>query len=65
MTPLQEAKVETETDTAKSLEKDVTKATKKRRDSKPPPEKTGHETIVDLFRWPLLLKFMIICSLVW
>ena len=65
MTPLKEAKLEPETDNANSLENDVIKADKNRRNSKAPPENTGHETVVDLFRWPLLLKFTVICSLVW
>ena len=32
---------------------------------KRPPEVTGHETILDLFRWPILLKYTIINALLW
>ena len=33
--------------------------------SKRPPDETGHETILDLFRWPLILKYMVISALLW
>ena len=33
------------------------------RDEKAPPEETGQENILDLIRWPLLLKYNLICTL--
>ena len=34
-------------------------------DKKTPPEETGQENILDLFRWPLLFKHLVISTLLW
>ena len=43
----------------------ATVAKKRHSPSRRPPDETGHETLLDLFRWPLMLKYIIISSVLW
>ena len=63
MEPLKE-KLKKEPKKVRSHENGVINAEKNHR-NKTPPEETGHETILDLFRWPLLFKFTVISSMLW
>ena len=48
-----------------SIEDGMKDAVQSDHSTKAPPEETGQETILDLFRWPLILKYTVISSLLW
>ena len=54
---------EKETNERKRVDDDIAVPTRKPSLGRRPPEKTGNETLLDLFRWPLLLKYTVVCSL--
>ena len=64
MAPLKE-KDKNEQKRLSSNENGVVEVENNQRDKKGPPEETGQESILDLFRWPLLLKYIIISTLLW
>ena len=56
---------ENETHKLSGNKNDVVGIENNQRDKKTPPEETGQENILDLFRWPLLFKHIVISTLLW